>query len=429
MASITEVLKSIQLPAYEYYADPVGISEETYIQDRDRLVREITRFAGLHSIYIANYHVYPGLTKLDLIFILLEQHDPKVIESGLVAASRKLVTDSMRYQFPRLYTEIMFRDIYQLSPPLALQRLHGPEIRFNLLPGEERSFTWCSYLNDRLLLSPLQYFIPALIEGKFAVADMLSYLESTRDIILHFIQATKKKNQNWEAFNAELSDLMQNWFHSGLGRYQKMKEMVRKAIVILFEVIESFCKHLTKEKLVFSQDKSKILVPEDASKQLPVQPPSCYAASFFTENVKSIFLDQWQSGPALQKMIETYRKTKQFYIYLPKELAVQLEQYAHGIDYHTKQVQKALVIKEWLGGLAFPNVIDARNRLISRQQEFIARFKSLPAQSDIFQYPTDKPQKWDKFAPFLGDKLAVKRELERKQWQEKLCTELVGAAG
>ncbi|MFB3896986.1 MAG: hypothetical protein ACE14V_11860 [bacterium] len=433
MISVTEVLKSIQLPAYEYYANPVELTEETCVHERDRFVREVTRFAGLHSIYIANYQVYPGITKLDLVYILLEQHDPKAIESGLIATTRKLLSDSALFQFPKVYTEIMFRDIYQLSPPLALQRLYGQEIRFNLLPGEERSFTWCSYLNDRLMVSPLNYFIPELVEGKFAVAETLIQLEATRDIIIHFTQATKKKNQTWDKFNAELTELLQNWFKSGLERYQRLKEMVRQATIILFDVIEAFCRHLTKEKLVFSQDKSKIMVPENASKQLTVQPESGYAASFFTENIKSIFLDRWESGPAFQKMIETYRKTNQFYIYLPKELAVQLEQYAHGIDYHTKQVQNALVIKEWLGGLAFPNVIDARNRLISKQQEFIARFKSIPAPSDLFQYPVDKPQKWDRFAPFLGDKLVrqrrIKRELERKQWQEKICSELVGVSG
>jgi hypothetical protein len=429
MASVAEVLKSIQLPAYEYYADPVEITEERYLHERERLVREVTRFAGLHSIYFANYQVYPGITKLDLIFILLEQHDPKVIESGLIAAARKTFSESPLFQFPRLYTEIMFRDIYQLSPPLALQRLHGPEIRFNLLPGEERSFTWCSFLNDRLLNSPLNYLIPELIEGKFAVAETLRQLEATRDIIIHFTHATKKKNPAWETFNAELAELLQNWFNTGLGRYQRLKEIVRQAVLILFAVIETFCKHLTKEKLVFSQDKSRGLVPESANKPPAGAQSANYAASFFTDNVKSIFIDQWQSAAVLQKMIETYQKTKLFYIYLPKELAVQLEQYAHGIDFHTKQVQKALIIKEWLGGLAFPNVIDARNRLISKQLEFIAKFKSLPPPSDMFQYPADKPQRWDKFAPFLGDKLAVKRDLERKQWQEKICAELVGVSG
>lgn len=429
MISVNEALKSIQLPAYEYFADPVKLNEDAYLRERDRFIRDITRFAGLHSVYMVNYQVYPGITKLDLVYVLLEQHDPKAIESGLIATTRKLLSDSTLFKFPRVYTEIMFRDIYQLSPPLALQRLHGQEIRFNLLPGEERSFTWCSFLNDRLMISPLHYFIPTLVEGKFAVAETLSQLEVTRDIILHFSQATKKKNQHWDKFNADLAELLQNWFDSGLERYQRMKEMVRQATIILFEVIEAFCKHLTKEKLVFSQDRSKVLVPEDASKQLTVEPSAGYAASFFTENVKSIFLDLWETGPALQKMIETYRKTNQFYVYLPKELAVQLEQYAHGIDYHTKQVQKALIIKEWLGGLAFPNVIDARNRLISKQQEFIAKFKSLPAPSDLFQYPEDKPQKWNKFAPFLGEKLAVKRELERKQLQEKVCAELVSAQG
>jgi len=429
MASIAEVLKTIQLSAYEYFADPIELKEEIYLHNRDQLVREVTRFAGLHSIYIANYQVYPGITKLDLIYVLLEQHDPKGIESGLIASSRKMLSDTSFFQFPRLYTEIMFRDIYQLSPPLTLQRLHGAEIRFNLLPGEERSFTWCAFLNDRLIVSPLNFFIPELIEGKLAVAETLRQLEATRDILLHFNRATQKKIPQWETFIAEITDLLQTWFKSGLGRYQRLKEMVRQAVAILLEVIESFCKHLTKEKLVFSQDKSKVSVPEDASKLLVVAQPVDYAASFFTENVKSIFFDQWQSGAALQKMIDTYRKTKEFYVYLPKELAVQLEQYAHGIDFHTKQVQKALVVKKWLGGLAFPNVIDARNRLISKQQEFLVRYKSLPAQSDIFQYPVDKPQRWDKFAPFLGDKLAVKRELERKQLQEKICAELVGVSG
>lgn len=145
MATVSEVLKSIQLPAYEYFADPTELKEETYFRERDRLIRELTRFAGLHSIYNANYQLYPGITKLDLIYVLLEQHDPKVIESGLIATTRKMLSDFSIFQFPRIYTEMMFRDIYQLSPPLSLQRLHGTEIRFNLLPGEERSFTWCSF--------------------------------------------------------------------------------------------------------------------------------------------------------------------------------------------------------------------------------------------------------------------------------------------
>jgi hypothetical protein len=424
--TVSEVLNSIKLPAYEYFADPVELKEETYTHERDRLVRETTRFAGLHSIYTANYQIYPGISKLDLIFVLLEHHDPKVIESGLIATTRKLLSDLAIFQFPRMYTEIMFRDIYQLSPPLALQRLHGTEIRFNLLPGEERSFTWCAFLNDRLLLSPLSYFIPELVEGKFAVAETLRQLETARDLLLHFHLATQKKIPQWQPFIAALTDLLQNWFKLGLERYQRMKEMVRSVVLILFELIETFCNHLTKEKLVFSQEKTNVLPSETASKQLAATPLAGYVASFFTENVKSIFLDHWQSGLALQKMIETYRKVKEFYVYLPKELAVQLEQYAHGIDFHTKQVQKTLVVKEWLGGLAYPNVIDARNRLISKQQEFLAKYKSLPPQSDLFQYPVEKAQRWDKFAPsFLGDKLAAKRELERKQWQEKICGELL----
>jgi len=434
--TVSEVLNSIKLPAYEYFADPVELTESVFTHDRERFVREVTRFAGLHSIYTANYQIYLGITKLDLVYILNEHHDTKVVESGLIATTRKLISDSPIFQFPRLYTELMFREIYQLSPPLALQRLHGQEIRFNLLPGEERSFTWCSFLNDRLMMSPLNFLIPELVDGKFAVAETLRQLETTRDLLFHFNQATQKKIIQWQPFIIELTDLLQNWFTLGLERYQRLKELVRTSTMVLFDLIETFYKHLLKEKLVFSQEKPTVLVPEIASKQLTVQATAGtstissvkagYAASFFTENVKAIFLDQWQPGVALQKMIETYRKTKEFYCYLPKELAVQLEQYSHGIDFHTKQVQKVLVIKEWLGGLAFPNVIDARNRLISRYQEFLVKYKSLPPPLDLFQYPVEKAQRWDKFAPsFLGDKLAAKRELERKQRQEKICGELL----
>ncbi|MCX7918896.1 MAG: hypothetical protein N3A72_04670 [bacterium] len=437
--TVTEVLHAIKLPAYEYFADPVELTDAMVVQNRDRLIREITRFAGLHSIYLANYQIYPGITKLDLIYVLHDHHDVKVVESGLIAATRKLISDTPIFYFPRLYPERIFREIYQLSPPLSLQRVHGPEIRFNFLPEEERSFTWCSFLNDRLVISPLNFFIPALVDGKFAVADTLRQLETTRDLLLYFTRATRMNINRWQPFMFDLTKLLQNWFRLGLERYQLVKELVRTAVVILFELIETFCKYLLKEKLIFSQEKQKVVVPETASMQLTGQHADnafriqstkpAFAASFFAENVKAIFLDQWQPGTAFQKMIATYQRNREFYVYLPKELAIQLEQYSHGTDYHTKQVQKVLLVKEWLGGLAFPNVIDARNRLLSKQQEFLAKFKSVPASSDLFQYPVEKTQRWNKFAPsFLGDKLAEKRELERKLWQEKRCTELVTAS-
>lgn len=407
-----ELLQEIQLPAYEFVDNPSPMDRVDYDDTLSRLLQQTSRFAGLISIYSLHRDIYPGLSKIRLCYVLNDLVDESALRKGLFPTIRKLIQGSTIIEAPQFITQSVFQHIDQVMPQSNLHNEYGQETRFAVLTGEDRNFAYILALNERILMSPLLELFPMLINGTIRVLDGWKYIESVIGLIYDYQKATGKISADWHEYIKKSHELARNWFSMNLGRYQEIKQLIRESVLILFSIINEFYNYLKHEKLFFVQDG----VMTAGGKPVIVSTTE-YRASFFTDLLRVLYIDDWSIEKSFYKMVTLCRQNKPLCLYLPTLLSVPFTLYIRGLEFHSILVQKSLLMHGYSGNVSMPGVVDVRNRWLSQYLNFSLIHRDWIDHPVWLGYRLEKTSKWAKW-------LENRRKAQHEKWQHNISLEL-----
>ena len=417
MPGVANLIQEIQLPKYEFYDNPIPVDRVDYDKSLNSMLQQTAKFAGVVSIYTREQEGCLGLGKIQAYYVLQDLVEENALRKGLIPTLRKIIHGSNILDSVRLYNQTIFQHIDQIMPLLNIKHQFGQEIRFSTLTTEERNFCYVLYVNDMLIMSPVNKLLAMLVDGVINVREAWQYLESMVDIIGTYWKVKRKIPATWQDFLNQLQHLGKNWFSMNLGRYQDLKYLIRQAVTILLEMMEDFHQYIQKDNLFFVQTGA---MSDDKDKGLGIDTQE-YRASFFTAQYKVLFIDHWDIGMAFHKMLNLYKKNKGECLYLPTLLSAPYVQYFRGIDYHSTLVQQSLLYHGYAANTAMPEILNLRNRRISEYLQFYEKYRDLVDYSAWLGYSIEPPSRLSKF---LDKFLEKKRKEQRIRAQHQLSLEL-----
>ncbi len=336
---------------YRFYNLPRKHDLDDYKSAINKIIKKYSNTDGLVSIYNWGDPSTPGISDIDIVFVLGNKARPLQLSKRsfyfLNAETRYLV----RHPFVFI-NEDDFKKIRYVYPEASLNLLHGKDIEIEKLSAEDSRNSKISLLNDIIIRHYPRDFISQLVEKSINARDTLLRLNSLKYSIRALKDITNENNREWGSKLKLVKGLREGWFADN--DFNLLVSMNKDAIGIAMGIIEKFRNFLLKEKLVGIRSGDKI------------------AYKGIKNN--SLFLKGWNKNAALLEMHKAARNMKKYYSILPIELSAQLFEYSRYDGLISSHIKKFLD-----GSLSYDfknkKAVEKRICILNKQAELALKLK------------------------------------------------------
>ena len=310
----------MQKKKYEFYNIPKEYSLTDYKELMNYIIKKYSKIDGLASIYSWGYISAPGISDLDIIFVLENKANnalPFFNRSFyfLNAKNRYLV----RHPFIFI-DEGSFKNVRYAYPNTYFRLLYGDDIKINNISSMDSYYSSAGLLNDIIIRHYPRDFINQFMNSGINVRDTLLRLNSLKYSIKTLENLTKEKNKEWNSKLRLIEELRKNWFNSN--NFDLLVSLNNDAVDITIDIIEKFKTFLIKNSLVKINSDKNVLYNGIKN--------------------KSLFIKNWNKEKALQKMLRNLKNKKKSYSILPIELSAQLIEYSKFDGFISDYIRKSI---------------------------------------------------------------------------------------
>lgn len=344
--------KMLKEKGYKFFNVPKRYEIADYKVAIHYIIKKYSKLNGLVSIYNWGNPSTPGVSDIDIVFVLNEGKNNAL---PFLRRSFYLLNAKTRYlvRHPFVFIgENSFKNIRYIYPGTNFKLLHGNNIKINNLSAEDAYYSSIALLNDIIIRHYPRDFLEQFIKKRINARDTLLRLNSLKYSISALENLTKEKYRNLNHKLMLIEKLRKNWFNAN--NFNLLALLNEDAVNITMEIIDRFKVFLTENNLIKINSGS-------------------YLRYSGIKN-KSQFIKDWYKKTALREMSRLVKENKKLYSILPLELSAQLIEYSkyNGLisNYIRKKISNNVNYH-----LNYKNIIGHRINILNKQAELASKFK------------------------------------------------------
>lgn len=345
-------IENLKKKDVSFYSFPVKYSLKDYNNVLDNLIKKAKNSKEVLSVYTFGEIGVPGISDLDLIFVLKEN---STLPSFLKSIFFGRYSGYILFHPFFIITEEIMKNIRYLYPNSDFKNIYGKNIKIKKLSKQElkkiKTYLTLDVILRHFPVDHLHTLLSKRIHMRMILVRLNSLVHSFG--IIKEISGVEKKE--WKFFSININYLRKNWFKlDPKKREVKAFNLLKDAVYISMNIIEEYDKLLLKDKKnLMRLDKRNVL--------------------FKGIKNRISFISNWDGNKVLDEMISHYIKYKNFYSILPSSFLKQLCCYSSVKGRLSKYIKSKLNIQ------CFQNKIDPimkkRINLLNDQVEYANRLK------------------------------------------------------
>jgi len=343
-------IRNLKKEDFSFYGYPIKYTLNDYDWVLDKIKNNAKRAKEVLSIYTFGKIGVPGISDIDLIFVLKENSKlPSFLKNYYVDKQSKYI---LLHPFFIIPEKIMI-NIKYIYPNSDLINIYGKKIDI-YDPSKSELKNIKTYLTADVILRhfPVDHLY-TLLSKKIGVRMALVRLNTFNHSFSIFKDITGKEKQSWRNFSKKVNYLRKNCFSINKEILKKkLLEVLKESVYISTDFVGEFDKILSKNKIIKIRKQNAIFKG--------------------TKNRIS-FSEKWNEDKAISQMSNHFLRYKNFYSILPINLLSQLCAYSSLNGRLSKYIRKRLNVK------CFQNNIEPtlrkRIQILNDQVEYANKLK------------------------------------------------------
>ena len=296
-------IRNLKKEDLSFYGYPVKYALKDYENILDKIKKKAEKYKEIVSIYHFGEVKAPGISDIDLIFVLEESCKlPALLNKHHVDKDSKYL---IFHPF-LIFNESIMKGIKYIYPDSKYIKVYGGDIAFHEPSKDEIKKIKTYLIVDTILRHfPVDYLY-ILLSKKINIRMVLLRLNALKHTFNMFKGISGKEKQGWRDFSARVDSLRKDWFGMDKNLMESMLlELLKEAVYISTDFVKEV-------DIFLSKSKGKNI---DAGKD----------TILFKGNKNRIsFVRNWGMDHSIDQMVNHFLAYKNFYSILPMSFLRQL---------------------------------------------------------------------------------------------------------
>lgn len=334
---------------FSFYGQPMRMSVKDYENVYKKIRSLCLQSKDVLSVYTFGEVGVPGISDIDLIFVLKEEAKlPKFLRKTALDSNSKYILFHPFFIVPEDFME----NIAYIYPNSRLRLIYGKKITIKKLSKQDLNLVYRHLINDVILRHYPSDFLNILLSKRINIRMCLLRLNSLHHSFDVFERISDVKKREWAKISDDIKELRKNWFGiPAKAAKSKLIQLLKTAVYVSLDFVSEYSK--------FLQSKS----------------PKMKMDSILFKGIKNriSFANEWDPASSLSEMIGHYNKHKNFYSVLPMILSLQLCAYSSAKGPLSAYIGKRLGIKCGVKNISQP--LMKRIQILNYQVEYAMKLK------------------------------------------------------
>jgi hypothetical protein len=343
-------IRNLKKEYFSFYDYPVKYTLKDYDSTLGKIRNIAKKTKEILSIYTFGEVGVPGVSDIDLIFVLKENSRlPSFLKKNQVDKDSKYLIFHPFF----IITENIMKNINYIYPNSNFIKIYGKDIEIHN-PSKSDLKKIKTYLTTDVILRhfPVDHLYN-LLSRKIDIRMALMRLNAFNHSFSIFKDITGKEKAIWKDFSKKIDYLRKNCFEMDKNLLQiKLLDALKESIYISTDFVKEFDKFLPKNKILKAKRKNVIFKG--------------------TKN-RITFSENWDEDKAISEMLNHFLRYKNFYSILPISLLNQLCAYSSLNGRLSSYIRKRLNIKCFQNNM--DPVLKKRIRILNDQVEYANELK------------------------------------------------------
>ena len=332
-----------------FYGHPIRKSLKDYGQIYKKIREVCSLNKDILSVYTFGEVTTPGISDIDLIFVLKEGAKlPKFLRKTTLDSSSKYILFHPFFIVPEDFME----NIAYIYPNSKLNLVYGKKINIKKLSKQDLNLVYRHLINDVILRHYPSDFLNILLSRRINIRMCLLRLNSLHHSFDIFERISGIKKPEWAKISGDIQDMRKKWFDIlPEAAKSKLIGLLKTAVYVSLDFVNTYSN--------FLESKS----------------PKMRRDSILFKGIKNriSFVNEWNPADSLSEMIRHYNKHKNFYSVLPGILSWQLCAYSSAKGALSSYIRKRMNIKCDVKNIN--NTLMKRIQILNHQVEYAMKLK------------------------------------------------------
>jgi len=334
---------------FSFYGQPVKMSVKDYENVYKNIRSLCSQNKGVLSVYTFGEAEVPGISDIDLIFVLKDNSSlPRFLKKNCLDSASNYILFHPFFIVPEDFME----NIAYIYPNSRLNLIYGKKIRIKKLSKKDLNLVYMQLINDVILRHYPSDFLNVLISKRINTRMCLLRLNSLHHTFNLFERISGIKKRKWAKISDDVKELREKWFDlPDKAAKSNLIGLLKTAVYVSLDFVDVYSK--------FLESKS----------------PKMKVDSLLFKGIKNriSFVNEWNAADSLSEMIGHYSKHKNFYSVLPMILSWQLCAYSFAKGALSSYIRKRLSIKCSVKNISQP--LMKRIHILNYQVEYAMKLK------------------------------------------------------
>ncbi|MBS3101599.1 hypothetical protein J4204_05725 [Candidatus Woesearchaeota archaeon] len=316
-------IRNLKKEELSFYGYPVKYRLEDYGRVLGRIKRKAQKEDGILSVYGFGKVSAPGISDIDLIFVLKEGSKlPPLLKKNYIDDDSKYLV----FHPFLIFTENIFKNIRYIYPSSDYIKIYGRKISIYMPKKHELKKIKTCLVADTILRHLPVDFLYILLSKKINIRMCLLRLNALSHTFRMFYGISGMKKPVWGKFSRKVKRLRKNWFQMNDDAGKDMLlGLLKESVYISSDFVKEFDAFLSKDKNYLLHVKQRDVL-------------------FRGYKARISFAAEWHPDKAISQMISHFIKHKNFYSILPISLLKQLCCYSSAQGRLSRYIRKRLSI-------------------------------------------------------------------------------------
>lgn len=291
-----EYIDNLKKEDLSFYGSPLKCTLKDYDKVLDKIKNEARKAKEVLSVYTFGEIGAPGISDIDLIFVLKEKSKlPNLLKKNFADKDSKYLV----FHPFLILTENIMENIRYIYPNSNYVKIYGKEIDIcNPSQSEQKKIKTYLIIDTILRHFPVDYLY-ILLSKRVNIRMVLLRFNALSHTFRMFNDISGINKQSWKNFSKKADHLRKNWFVLSQDlKMHKLFELLKEAAYISIDFVREFDVFLSKSKEVIIHTENQNILFKGIKNRIS-------------------FVKNWDAKKSMNMLINHFLAYKNFYSILP----------------------------------------------------------------------------------------------------------------
>ena len=291
-----QYIENLKKKDFSFYGHPIKYALKDYENILDKIKKKAKKTKEILSIYHFGEVKAPGISDIDLIFVLKENYKlPSLLKKHYIDNDSKYL---IFHPF-LIFTENIMENIRYIYPNSNYVKIYGKEIGiYNISQSEQKKIKTYLIIDTILRHFPIDHLY-ILLSKRVNIRMVLLRFNALSHTFRIFNDISGINKQSWRSFSKKADHLRKNWFN--LNKYlreYKLLNLVKEAVYISTDFLKEVDIFLSKNEANIVDIRQDDVLFKGTKNRIS-------------------FVKDWDAEKSMDQLINHFLSYKNFYSILP----------------------------------------------------------------------------------------------------------------